>query len=88
MVMLVKIEEQRQRLCLEVAWEMDAIARVLPELVPNVDGDNGAHFVTRAMSGRLLRLSSVLMSMFDGDAETVAELAELAKVVTLDGGQG
>ena len=85
MEMLVKMDEPRQMLCLEVAWEIDALARVLPELVPNIAENNGAHFVIRALSGRLLRLSNVLMGAAGDPAETTDELAQ---IITLNGGQG
>lgn len=85
MSMLVNMDEPRQMLVLETAWEIDALARVLPDLVPNTSDNNGAHFVVRAMAGRLLRLSHVLMGAAGDDAETTDVLAQ---VITLDGGQG
>lgn len=85
MTMLVEMDEQRQQLCLDVAWEIDALARVLPELVPNTNENNGAHFVIRALSGRLLRLAHVLMGAAGDPGETTDELAQ---VITLNGGQG
>ena len=86
MSMLVNMDEKRQILCLEVAWEIDAMARVLPGLVPCVaDGPEGAdpHFVVRAMAGRLLRLSHVLMGVADND-----DPDDMAQIINLDGGQG
>ena len=82
---LVNMEEKRQFLCLEVAWEIDAMARVLPDLVPNTDEGYGHHFLVRAMAGRLLRLSNVLMGALGDDAETTESLA---RIISLDGGQG
>lgn len=85
MSMLVNMDEKRQLLCLEVAWEIDAMARVLPGMVPNSDEGNGAHFLARAMAGRLLRLSKVLMPALGDDSETTASLE---RIISLDGGQG
>lgn len=85
MSMLVNMDEPRQMLVMETAWEIDALARVLPDLVPNTADNNGAHFVVRAMAGRLLRLSHVLMGAAGDDAEATDVLAQ---VVTLNGGQG
>ena len=82
---LVTMEEKRQFLCLEVAWEIDAMARVLPDMVPNTDEGYGHHFLVRAMAGRLLRLSYVLMGALGDDAETTESLA---RIISLDGGQG
>ena len=84
--MLVKMTEQRRMVCLEATWEIDAIARALPGLVQYDTVDDGhPHLLVRAMAGRLLRLSSVLMAALDDDAE---ETRELERVVRLDGGQG
>ena len=77
--------EARRRPCLEVAWEIDALARVLPGLVPCVaDGATpDPHFVVRAIAGRLLRLSGVLMGMADNEAAD-----DLMQVIDLQAGQG
>ena len=85
MSILVKMDDPRQMLCLEAAWEIEALSRVLPVLVPNDAENNGAHFVVRALAGRLLRLSHVLMGALGDNAETTDELA---RVITLDGGLG
>jgi hypothetical protein len=80
------MNEPHRRLCLEVGWEIDALARVLPGLVPCVaDGPEGAdpHFVVRALAGRLLRLSGVLMGMADNEAAD-----DLMQVIDLQAGQG
>ena len=79
----IPMNEPHRRLCLEVAWEIDALARVLPGLVPSIDDKNDPHFVVRAMAGRLLRLSGVLMGMADDEA-----VHDLMKVIDLQAGQG
>ncbi|MBU4423897.1 MAG: hypothetical protein KKG12_09050 [Gammaproteobacteria bacterium] len=81
---LIPMDKQRIRLCLEVAWEIDAMARALPGLVSCVaDGTPDPHFVVRAMTGRLLRLSGVLMGMADNEAAD-----DLMQVIDLQSGQG
>ena len=82
---LVPMDDARQTLCLEAAWEIDALARLLPELVPITGENDGAHFVVRGVAGRLLRLSHVLMGALGDAMETTDELAQ---VISLDGGQG
>ena len=79
------MSEQYTRIFLEVAWEIDALARALPSLVPCVADHVPAdpHFVVRAMSGRLLRLSGVLMGMADNEAAD-----DLMQVIDLQAGQG
>lgn len=80
----ISMSEPNRRLCLELAWEIDALARVLPGLVPCVaDGTPDPHFVVRAMAGRLLRLSGVLMGMADNEAAD-----DLMQVIELQAGQG
>ena len=80
----IQMNETQKRLCLEVAWEIDALARVLPGLVPCVaDGTPDPHFVVRAIAGRLLRLSGVLMGMADNEAAD-----DLMQVIDLQAGQG
>lgn len=77
------LEERRRVACLEAAWEMDAIARALPGMV-NRDEHFG-HLQVRAMAGRLLRLSSVIMSGLDDD---VVDTEHLERIINLDSGQG
>lgn len=80
----VILSYDRVLVCLEAAWELDALARVLPGLVPCVaDGAPDPHFVVRAMAGRLLRLSGVLMGMADNEAAD-----DLVNVIDLQSGQG
>jgi len=84
--MLVSINEQRQMVCMQANWEIDAIARALPGLVPDGDEDSGAaRFLVRAMAGRVLRMTHVLMGAL-GDSSQNTE--RLERILTLDGGQG
>ena len=52
----------------EAAWELDELARILPDVVPLAE-DSG-HFVVRGIAGRLLRLSSVIQSVLDGGSSS------------------
>lgn len=70
-------------LCLEVAWEVDALARTLPGLVPSTDAACDPHFVARCIGGRLLRLSSLLMAALDGEP-----VEELRGIIDFQQGQG
>ena len=86
MGMLVNMDEKRQYLCLEVAWEIDAIARVLPKFAPSADdAGQGEHFLVRAMAGRMLRLSKLLMSALGDECE---DTESLERIINLDSGQG
>jgi hypothetical protein len=84
--LFAEVNERRRMICLEAAWEIDALARILPGLVPNVDEEAySARLVVRSMAGRLLRLSSALMGALC-DPPDPAE--DLERIVTLNGGQG
>lgn len=83
--MVARLTELGEKLCTEAAWEIEALARVLPSLVPIED--RGAHFVVRAMAGRLLRLSMVLQSALEGD-QGDEEADKLSRVFNFENGQG
>ena len=75
----------RKLACLEAAWELDALARILPGHVPNVDECFGAHHIVRGIAGRMLRLSKVLM---DGLGDDCQPTERLEHIISLDSGQG
>lgn len=54
------LDEERISLLLDAVYEADKLARILPDMVP-LDEDQ-AHYAVRAIAGRLLRLTHVLMS--------------------------
>lgn len=88
----VSLDEDRQLLCLEAVWELDALARTLPHMVPApqnfedyTDECMRMGYLLRAAAGRMLRLTSVLMSCIGDDIDTTADLAN---VVLLTKGQG
>lgn len=64
----VTLSGKRHRVCLEVAWELDALARLLPDLVPNIEEAHGAHHAVRGIAGRFLRLAEALMGAMDSPA--------------------
>lgn len=65
-------DEDRKHLCLEGVHELDIIARTLPDLVEAKE--DGEHLIIRALAGRMLRLTSMLMSALGDDAVTTKEL--------------
>ena len=72
-------QARRDELVREISYELDKIARTLPEIVP-LDADQ-VHFLVRAMAGRMLRLTSVLMEI----GQDERDIGELESVVTLQG---
>jgi|GEM_PF-2005629 hypothetical protein len=88
--LLVEVNERRRMVCLQATWEIDAIARALPGLVPDGDEESPEHsgaprFLVRAMAGRMLRLTHVLMGALGDFIDTTEDLE---RIVTLNGGQG
>ena len=83
---LVRMDARRQMVALDASIELESLARLLPRLVSS-DGDNSheAHYAVRGVAGRVLRLSSVLMSALSDESETTAHLE---RVLNLDCGQG
>lgn len=83
---LVKMDARRQMLCLESVWEIDAIARSLPGLV---EGKTNAcaesPVLVRALAGRILRLTRILMGSIGDETEPTERLE---RIISLDGGQG
>lgn len=75
-------DDERRRICLEGAWELDKIARILPDLVPLDDDQN--HYAVKAMAGRMLRLTNMLMDAFNQDESN----DKIKKAVCFDLGQG
>lgn len=69
--------------CLEAVYELDALARLLPAQI-NCDGDDlmNARLVVRGIAGRILRLTSVLISGLDDDG---CDTDRLEKIIHLTG---
>lgn len=65
----VTLTKGRHFLCIEAVWEIEALARVLPGLVP-LDTADSPHYAVRALAGRIASLSNALLSALDDDAET------------------
>jgi hypothetical protein len=62
----------RRAVCLDAAYELEALALALPGLVPKeVDG---VHFVVRGIAARLVQLSGVVMAGLGDEAESTASL--------------
>ena len=76
-------QTERMHLCLEAAWEIDKLARIMPGLVP-LDEDQG-HLVVRGLCGRMLRLTSFLMNGL-GDKSVPNE--DMEKILYFELGQG
>jgi len=74
------LSSARLAVCLQCAWELDALASHLPNMVPMVDDDKGAHFAVRGIAGRIQQLASVLMS---GLGDSLAATDDLARTLNV-----
>lgn len=71
----VTLAAQRLNACLQAAYELEAIAGLLPTIVPCSDElSTTAHLVVRGMADRIKRLSCVVMSGLHDDVATVETL--------------
>lgn len=70
----VTLSKARQMVCLEAAWELEALASVLPTLVPFTDDDWQVNHAVRGIAGRIKSLSHVLASAVHDEVETTDAL--------------
>ena len=74
-------DQERQDLCLEAVWELDALAHLLPYQVSKWD-DGSARFVVRGIAARIMHLTSMLM---DGLGDPNVTNREIERKVMLEG---
>jgi hypothetical protein len=71
----VTLSKDRHAVCLEAAWELEALAFVLPEVANSKTvEDLNSGFVVRCIASRIRELSNALMAGLMDDAETVERL--------------
>ena len=76
----VVLDDARHSVCLDAVYEIDALTRLLSDQVINrvLDEDNtDTRLVVRGIAGRLLRLTSVLMSGIGDPEEPTERLEEM-----------
>lgn len=77
----LNISDERFDLLTDAVHELDKLARIVPDLVPLDEGQ--AYYAVRGICGRMLRLTSVLMTgLNEGDA---SEDEGLRRVLELSG---
>ena len=64
----------RLTVCLEAAWELEALASILPGLVPSTAESGPAHFAVRGIADRIRRLSCAAMSGLNDDLHPLSDL--------------
>jgi len=71
----VTLTAERNQLCLEAAWELDALAELLPKVTTSeIPEANRTGFQVRVIAHRLRLLASILMSGLGDSLETEDEL--------------
>jgi len=70
------MDEGRITVCLEAAWEIDALARLLPSLLTRDDDDLAEFLQVRGVAARLRSISTVLMSACADEQETTESLRQ------------
>lgn len=73
-------DEQRIKVMNQAVWEMDALVRSLPDLVPMAEDQ--VHFVVRGLCGRMVQLTGILMCALD---ESETDMSKLMSKLTLQG---
>ncbi|MFY9138641.1 hypothetical protein [Zwartia sp.] len=78
------LNDARLSVCLDAVYELDTLARLLPVQMNcnNEDDFHNARLVVRSLAGRMLRLTSVLLSGL-GDEHYSTD--ELEKIIHLTG---
>ena len=68
------LTHERLKVCLEAAWELEALAMVLPGMVPMDGAARSSHLVVRGMAGRLKQLAGVLIAGLSDRLEETDDL--------------
>jgi hypothetical protein len=69
------LSKARHRVCIEAAWEIEALAYLLPTVTLNSDEEaTRSGFLVRGIASRLVGLANALMAGLHDDAVTVEEL--------------
>ena len=71
------LSRERLNAGLEAAWELEALASILPSLVPCTADSGPAHFAVRGIADRIRRLSCAAMSALSDDLHPLADLQRI-----------
>lgn len=71
----VTLSKARHHVCMEVAWELEVLAYMLPTVTNNADEDAvKSGFAVRGIASRVLSLANVLMAALYDDMEKTKDL--------------
>jgi len=68
--------DERKRVCLEASWELEALGKLLPAVLPSSVDVLSETMQVRCIAARLRTLASALMTALDDDMVPTAELAK------------
>lgn len=78
----ITLSEVNQKLLLEAVWELDALGRMLPNLVPL--REDQSHYAVKGIAGRMVRLTNALMDGLQGEQVDDG----LARIINFDATNG
>lgn len=70
----VTLSAMRSYICLQATWEIDALARALPDLVPHTEETIEARLVVRGIAARIMQLNEAVMGGLEDEILTVGRL--------------
>ena len=73
----VTLSASRLNVSLEACWELEALAGILPSLVPMTAESGPAHFAVRGIADRIRRLSCATMSALSDDLHPLEDLQRM-----------
>jgi len=76
----VALSVERSYLCLEATWEISALARALPDLIPDTDENMDTRLLVCGLAARIEQLSDAVMGGINDQLEPIAKLQ---RIVTL-----
>lgn len=65
------LSDERKMVCLEAVWELEALAGILPGLIPDHEP---FHLTVRGIAGRIRSLSEVVISGLSDELTTLVQL--------------
>ena len=78
----VTLSAGRLNVSLEACWELEALAQVLPSLVPCTADSGPAHFAVCGIADRIRRLSCAAMSALSDDLHPLEDLQRTVLVTS------
>lgn len=80
----VTLSAARARICLQATWEIEALARALPDLVPHTEETIEARLVVRGIAARIMQLNEAVMGGINDEIETVNHLHSVVNLKSME----